>query len=286
MRLLYLLLTLSPLVSGCSLLFDTAQSDGSVPLEIDAAVADAHQPGAECDAPWSVWERRMALRIGSTTETLTSFPILVTLDAGQQLALGLQANGKDLRFSDGQGEELDYEIDTWVGDVAQVWVKVPELRAGQATRIWMYGKNSQVSDSQDSVKVWENEFRGVWHFSEDQLFVDSTGNLDEGSPGSAVDDTLAASGEIGNSVYVGADNAPLLVIPDSPALDTPNGVTLEARVWLSSPSGATARVMLRRKDSVLLAARRQSYLKPDFTVLLNQDRSAVAKGPANLSLGA
>ncbi len=275
MRLLFLLLTtLLALASGCSLLFEGGDTDGSMTTTIDASpmVVDAYRPGAECDTPWSAWKNLVPLSIGSSTDSLTNFPVLVMIDSSLQTDLDLQAEGRDLRFSDNEGNELDYEIDTWAGNVAYVWVKVPELPGNQATRIWMYGKNSEPGDAPNPEEVWDDGFRGVWHFSDKQeeaLFVDSTGKLPPGTP-SNVDDSQIASGEIGNSVFAGAQSVPAIEIGTSTALDTPDALTLEARVLLPHvPSGI--RVTLRRLDSVILVTQRDSSMFPDLTAFLSGD---------------
>ena len=69
------------------------------------------------------------------SETLTNFPMLVRLDAGNvpgfsyaQMAF---ANGADLRFTDAAGAELSYEIESWnPSGTSLVWVKVPSLAKG------------------------------------------------------------------------------------------------------------------------------------------------------------
>jgi len=85
----------------------------------------------------SAWSHgaRIAFPGYAGSETLVNFPMLVRLDAANvpgfsyaQLAFG---NGSDLRFTDANGVELSYEIESWnPNGTSLVWVRVPSLSKG------------------------------------------------------------------------------------------------------------------------------------------------------------
>lgn len=96
--------------------------------------ADATVWNSGTMAAWS-HGARIAFPGYTGSETLANFPMLVRLDAATvpgishaQMAFG---NGADLRFTDTNGVELNYEIESWnPGGTSYVWVKVPSLAKG------------------------------------------------------------------------------------------------------------------------------------------------------------
>lgn len=74
---------------------------------------------------------------------LTNFPLLVKLGPnipGFSYSQFGHADGSDLRFADGAGAELEYEIDKWdTNGTSLVWVEVPILK-GNGTTNWFDGQ--------------------------------------------------------------------------------------------------------------------------------------------------
>ncbi len=85
---------------------------------------------------------RIAFPGYSGSETLANFPMLVRLDAtnvpGFSYAQMAFANGADLRFTDANGVELSYEIESWnPSGTSLVWVRVPSLvKGGSIIAYW------------------------------------------------------------------------------------------------------------------------------------------------------
>jgi autotransporter-associated beta strand protein len=125
------------------------------------------------DASPSAWFQRMPLKFTgyNRAETLTNFPVLVTLDMGMsgfsysQFLSG--ANG-DLRFMDGtMTRELCYEIESWnTNGQSRVWVQIPAF-TNNAT-IWMLwrraGLTAPVYTTDGS--TWSAGYVAVAHLSE------------------------------------------------------------------------------------------------------------------------
>jgi hypothetical protein len=123
---------------------------------------------------FSAWEARMKITFPGYTgvTTLTNFPMLVVLNnhrAGFSYQQFASPAGNDLRFSDPDGVELNYEIDEWNtnGDSA-VWVQVPRLGASN-TAVWAYWKNPAAAAAPPHYTTngatWSEGFVGVWHLN-------------------------------------------------------------------------------------------------------------------------
>ncbi len=139
-------------------------------------------------------------------ETLTNFPLLVVLSngmAGATFDFGtfLTTNGYDLRFTDSTGlTNLNYEIESWSGASANVWVQVPRFNSNCS--IWAkWGNISQTNQPAYTTNgaTWDSTFRGVWHFPAGASLsvLDSTSNKNNGTNFSAT----AAQGAVGGGIY-------------------------------------------------------------------------------------
>jgi hypothetical protein len=128
--------------------------------------------------------------LGTTSEALTNFPVLVTLDGSRVDYTNTQNSGQDIRFTDSDGTTLlSYEIEKW-NEAANsyVWVKVPQIDFNSNTDyIYMYYGNAGASDAQSPNNVWDANFLGVWHGSDTvgTSVVDSTINNKVGTKASS-----------------------------------------------------------------------------------------------------
>lgn len=170
---------------------------------ICAAVAAALLPGTRATADildtdgWS-WKATITFTGYPGGETLTNFPAMVVL--GSDIIVGFDyadtlPNGADLRFSDSEGNEIPYEIDTW--DTlchSIVWVRVPEL-VDSNTYINVYWGNGGASTPAYTTdgSVWANGYVGVWHLSEN----DARDSSPYGNHGTAVGAVTGSTGVAG-----------------------------------------------------------------------------------------
>ena len=121
---------------------------------------------------FSAWGAGMKITFTGYTgrEPLTNFPALVVFNTNRpgftydQFA---SAVGNDLRCSDENGVELNYEIDEWnTNGSSYVWVQVPQL-SGTNTAIWAYWKNPAAAADPPPYATngatWSEDYAGVWH---------------------------------------------------------------------------------------------------------------------------
>jgi VCBS repeat-containing protein/parallel beta-helix repeat protein len=122
------------------------------------------------------WTTRQRLTFNNGAGTaLTNQAVLVTLDATRIDYSKTLNNGQDLRFVDGDGTLLDYEIESWdESGTSRVWVRIPQIDAASNTDfVWMYYGNSGATNVQNSGAVWTNQ-EAVLHMNGTP--VDSSSN--------------------------------------------------------------------------------------------------------------
>jgi len=131
------------------------------------------------------WGRKCPLTIQSSQvdETLTSFPVLFTVDNlpsemfdadGSNPALN---GGGDIRFSsDADGNtRIPCEVVSFITNntpangSAEIWVKVPSVSASTDTTIYVwYNKTGEsqpaANDTYGSQNVWDSNYKAVYHF--------------------------------------------------------------------------------------------------------------------------
>jgi hypothetical protein len=161
-----------------------------------------------------------------------------------------QNGGGDLRFtSDPEGSNLlPCEVVTFVTDndpangVAEVWVKVPNVRSSQADTIYCW-YNSSVTGSQPAVTaphgrnaVWTS-FHAVWHMNNASATAvnDSAGNYNTTKV--ATDQPLEVNGKIGKAQNMGLSAAHYLSAGD--VLDLDGGANFSVQFWASGPNQDT-----------------------------------------------
>lgn len=126
-------------------------------------------------------------------ETLTNFPMLVTLrEGGSGFSYGqcTSTNGGELRFANSnETVTLNYEVESWdTNGNSCVWVQVPEFISNGW--IWVYWGGVDADPPLYSINgsAWDSSFKGVWHLKDavtDEAIgginYDSTGNLNNGA---------------------------------------------------------------------------------------------------------
>ncbi len=150
--------------------FEPGEPDGGG-LPVDAAVSlprDWHAPA---------WTHRKKVRVYSVRvrEGATQVPVLVRLRQGRDMGLEeMRADGADLLFFDpADGRVLPHEIESWSPALADVWVRLPEIRPQDVDQfVWMYYGNEAAPPS-EAGSPWEG-YRTVLHMSgpEDTPFAD------------------------------------------------------------------------------------------------------------------
>ncbi len=160
--------------------------------------------------------------LGTTSETLVNFPVLVTLNSSRIDYANTDDAGADIRFTDPDGTVLSYELEKWnEAGSSYVWVRIPQIDIdSNADSVYIYYGNDAAADASDPDGVWpSNEYSMVYHF--DEAFgagtvSDATGNTSgtvqagtalgqSGRVGDAADFTTSVGG-----IALGSVGAPTL----------------------------------------------------------------------------
>ena len=123
--------------------------------------------------PYTAWAWHLRMRVAGYTEseTVRDFPLLVTL-GGSVTGFSYESFGGSwysLRFTDGQGRRLPYEVQRWDTNGESVfWVKMPELTSNAVVDAW-WG-NPAVTQSRavcGGPRGVGRGYEGVWHLEPD-----------------------------------------------------------------------------------------------------------------------
>ncbi|MBN2182777.1 MAG: DUF2341 domain-containing protein, partial [Sedimentisphaerales bacterium] len=139
---------------------------------------------------------------------LTDLPLYVKISSDADIGAHAQSDGDDIRFTLADGvtviphETESFSIDS--GDATgHFWVKVPTINSSSTTDIYIYYGNSEASNGDDPNNVWDDNYLGVWHLSEDSWdgtsgeVKDSTSNGNHGT--AAGDANTVSAGKIGRA---------------------------------------------------------------------------------------
>lgn len=188
MRVLAVVLMLGVLVAACRF-----EPSGQAPDDrVDAMPGgDGREPDDD-DQPWwdPAFQARVRITIDEppTDETLLAVPVLVVLDQTRVDYVRMADDGRDLRFIDEEGNELEYEIERWdPAGRSFLWVRVPVIKSGVSTPLWLYYDNPD-AEAPVTPSVWSEDYLGVWHLAEDAVagqsgtvHRDASGNSNHGT---------------------------------------------------------------------------------------------------------
>jgi hypothetical protein len=181
-----------------------------------------------------------------------NFSVLISI-LDSDLRNEVQPDGDDIAFSIGT-EWLDYEIElfnqTYNNTHAQlvVWVRVPSLSTSIDTNIKMYFGNSTMSRQENPTEVWDSNYKGVWHLSENPAggapqIKDSTSPYSNGTTSGMIS-TDQVAGQIdgslefdGNDEYVNFGNPTELQITGAMTVEAWFRATDIGNTYLISKNG-------------------------------------------------
>ncbi len=200
-------------------------------------------PGSE---DLDTWPHVLTVQLNTTASganipsTVADFPLLIQLNSSNFPfdSVGAPMDGADLRFTDGTGKTLPYEIETWDihNRLADIWVKADTVfgnRDNQAVNIH-FGKTDVFSASAPRA-VYDSALGhvAVWHFSgygAGGFLADATYNKNHLRIGA----TVNTQGIIGKGRAIGSGDE---LAAKSKASLNPPSLTLSA--WVR-PDGAQA----------------------------------------------
>lgn len=140
------------------------------------------------------------------TSNYSNFPVLISI-YDSDLHDDVQSDGDDIAFANDTAW-LDHEIELFDKEYnathAQLiaWVRVPSLSVSLNTNITMYYGNPYLNSQENPTKVWDSNYKGVWHMKEINP-IDSTSNGKNGTESGGV---LPIRGVIDGANYFGENN--------------------------------------------------------------------------------
>ncbi|MHA1914758.1 MAG: DUF2341 domain-containing protein [Promethearchaeota archaeon] len=195
------------------------------------------------------------------TSDLINFPILLSI-FDLDLHDKVQPDGDDIAFNNGTAwlsHEFELFNQSFNSTHAQLiaWVKIPRLSPTEDTIIRMYYGNSTMESQENSLGVWDSNYVGTWHLSENgngtlKEYVDSTKyfNHGQGGNGDSLYVPTQSSGLIGYSQdFNNLDGKfDFINCGDNPILDiTENQITLQGWVHHNVASVSRARGIVNHK---------------------------------------
>jgi hypothetical protein len=132
---------------------------------------------------------------------------------------------------------LSHEIEKYSASTGQLiaWVKIPSINNGTVFYLY-YGNADIVTSQEDPANVWDANYAGVWHLSDNAsntTVADSTGKVNTGTS-TANTSSKATAAAIGNGLNFNGTND---YVYSSDSYANPTQVTLSAWVDTSSAAG-------------------------------------------------
>lgn len=200
------------------------------------------------------WTLRKKITVDTTEKGLAipdaagTVPLLIRLHEGNFKFDMAKEDGSDLRFlASDEKTLLTYHIEKWdalMGE-AFVWVKVPEVKPGAQTTIWLYYGNSgpKAVRVDDAKGTYDKETALVFHFNERGTpAADSSASaITAQNVGVAVDGSMIGSG-------LKLDGKAALVIPSAPALFWNDGGEVTWSAWVKPSTAQNNAVIYIRRE--------------------------------------
>jgi biopolymer transport protein ExbB len=217
-----------------------------------AGAVSARASQAWWNNDWTL-RKKITIDTGSTgvpiSDAIGTSPVLIRLHDGDFQFASARDDGSDIRFVAGDDKTpLAFHIekyDSLLGE-AFVWVKVPDLKPGATTTLWLYYGNSSstpMSGGPDAKATYDGDTTLVYHFAEAaQPPKDSTGNGNDASnagantDGSFIGPGLKLTGKAG------------VTIPTSASLNWAAGSSLTWSAWVKATVLAPNTILYSRHD--------------------------------------
>jgi biopolymer transport protein ExbB len=183
-------------------------------------------------------------------DPIGTVPVLIRLSDANFRFANAQSDGSDLRFvADDDKTVLPCHLESFdpLLNEAFVWVKVPELKPGAKTAIWLYYGNvaGKPLKADDARGTYDGDTVLAYHFAEHgQPAVDSSGNGNN-----AQTTGLTAEGSIiGTGIRI--DGKTTITIPASPTLFWPEGgAAMTWTAWIKFGPPQPNAVFFSRHDA-------------------------------------
>jgi len=173
-----------------------------------------------------LYRKKITIQASQVTGDLTDFPVLLNI-TDQELKKGARLDGFDVVFTASDGKtKLAHEIERYNSSSGELiaWIKIPLLSSTANTDIFMYYGNNESQDQSSSAEVWESNYVGVWHLSENPSdippqFRDGTSFDNHGSAHGSFNSDDQVEGKIDGGIdSTGTDE--YINVLDSTSLDS------------------------------------------------------------------
>ncbi|MFZ4681385.1 MAG: DUF2341 domain-containing protein [Terrimicrobiaceae bacterium] len=183
---------------------------------------------------------------GAITDPIGGSVVLLRLHPGNFPFEAAKEDGSDIRFVAEDGKTiLPHQIEKYdpLLTEAFVWVKVPEVKPGAQTKVWLYYGNGGEMEPVDPKKAYDEDTVLVYHFGEKGAApadASSYGNTAE-APATASEGAL-----IGGGIRLLGNNP--LTIPASESLKWNPGSSLTWSAWIKAGALQPNATIFSRKE--------------------------------------
>jgi biopolymer transport protein ExbB len=201
------------------------------------------------DGEWS-GRKKLTLNVkeAGVRDAVGTTPVLIRLFEGNFSFSSAKEDGSDLRFVAADDKTLlTYHIekyDSLMGE-AFVWVKVPDLKPGEPTSLWLYYGNEgpKATRVDDAKGTYDADSVLVYHFSDNGApAVDATGSANSAQEAGKV----STGSMIGGGLLL--DGKSPVTVPASASLAWTAGGTLTWSAWIKPSSLQSNAVLFSRRE--------------------------------------
>ena len=173
-------------------------------------------------------------------ETLTDFPLLIRLHAGNfGYFAELAENGRDIRFLKDDKVALQYQVEQVdsLSEIGLIWVKLPQVRGGvDSDKFFMYYGNANAPDASDSKSLYDTAQSLVYHFKEGEVLPqDATAYLSHAADSKA---QILPAGWIGAAAQFNGSGAISVKPAPQLAIAADKGWTFSSWIKIDQPQTA------------------------------------------------
>ncbi|MBU2437483.1 MAG: DUF2341 domain-containing protein, partial [Candidatus Omnitrophica bacterium] len=163
-----------------------------------------------------LFETRDIITINSdyVNDNLTNFPVLFSVTDTDLINNVMSGSNYTIKFTNASGTELAYEVEYYDNTTGQLiaWVKADSLSSATDTNLYFYYGSSGTASTEGATAVWDANYAGVWHLSEDPSggapqMLDSTSNNNDGTSAGSMTTGDQVAGQIDGSLdFDGVDD--------------------------------------------------------------------------------
>lgn len=192
-------------------------------------------------AAWAhhgTWHINTTSAGAGTLGDVTAFPMLVRLSSVDFNFSEAALDGRDIRFSDPDGSELKFQVESWnaAAGRAEIWVRVPKVAGGSDQGAFnMHWGNADADSHSSGPAVFgaDNAFAAVLHLNEKGNtlvggYADATGSGRSGT-GIALADSSTVDGVAGQCLNLDGTSQWMRVAGSFPGANSPRSLSVWAK---------------------------------------------------------